>query len=62
MLDLNTAKISTVLSLDEHLSQILSVPKAVTSHCLVLFSTSLLGYILLNVSQTAAETNSFDAK
>jgi hypothetical protein len=63
LLEIGTAVISAVLSLDEHLSQTNTscVPKFCTSRCIVvLFGNSLSGYALVNGSRTA--TNDFDAK
>jgi hypothetical protein len=62
LLQIGKAVISTVLSLDKHLSQTLPVSRNLAaSRCtVVLFGTSLSGYALLNNSRTAA--NNFDAK
>jgi hypothetical protein len=62
LLEISMAVISSVLSLNEHLSQTLPASQNVTSSwCIVvLFSTSLSGYTLLNASETAE--NDFYAK
>jgi ABC-type antimicrobial peptide transport system ATPase subunit len=60
--EISMAIVTAVLSLNEHLSQTLSVSlNFVTSQCIVvLFFTSLIEYTLLNASRTAA--NDFNAK
>jgi hypothetical protein len=61
LFEIGTAEISAVLSPDEHRQTLPVSRNFVTSWCIVvLFGTSLSGYALLNVSQTAA--NDFDAK
>jgi hypothetical protein len=62
LLEIGTAVISAVFSLDEHLSQTNnSCVPIFTSRCItVLFGTPFSGYALLNASLTAA--SDFDAK
>jgi hypothetical protein len=60
LLQIGTAVISVVLSLDEDVINTSSVPKFVTSRCtVVLFGTFFSGYELQNASRIPA--NDFDA-
>jgi hypothetical protein len=57
VLEIGTALISDVLSLDEQLSHTQTLPvsaNVVTSRYIVLLGTLLSGYALLNASRTAA--------
>jgi hypothetical protein len=58
LLEIGTAVISAVLSLDEHRQTLPKSQNFLTNRCIVvLFGNSLTGYALLHASRTAANEN-----